>query len=230
MKNTKHPRWITKFLTTQEIESVSEAVKNAEKTTSGEIVPVIVKKSSSTGHLPYLITCLFIILFLAVEGFNFLGSQFKIHFSGEWSVVGLYLSLFILIAIVFGISYRLANVSCVQRFLLLDKEKTEQVHKRALLEFYLNHVTQTKLKTGILIFISLMERQTVVIGDEAISKKIPESTWQEIVSVIINSIKNNQTADGLKSAIEKCGNILSLHFPNQQKNPNELQNNLIIKD
>jgi putative membrane protein len=221
MKQSNYPKWIYKFLSEKEIASISEVVGHAEKTTSGEIVPIIVKKSSSVGHLPMLLTSLFLVLFLIMNGLEFLNSH---------AAFGPYIAMILLTVLFYLISYKLSGWMCVQRFFTSKVDRSESVHKRALLEFYLNHVTQTEAQTGILIFISLMERQTVVLGDEAISKKIPPETWQEIVDMIVHSIGHNKTAEGLKSAIQKCGDILSLHFPHQSKNPNELGDQLIIKE
>jgi putative membrane protein len=230
MKKTDYPKWIYKFLSKSEIDSVSEIVALSEKTTSGEIVPLIVRRSSSIRHLPMLLTSLFLILFFILNGHETLIYEFKIHFFNSLSIIGPYISLILVTVIFYIISLKLSEFMCVQRFFISKVEQSENVHKRAFLEFYLNHVTQTEFKTGILIFISLMERQTVVLGDETISKKLPAETWQEIVDLIIKSVQHNKTAEGLKSAIEKCGQILSQHFPEQSKNPNELDNQLIIKD
>lgn len=230
MIDMKYPNWIYKFLSEQEINSVSETVKKAESKTSGEIVPVIVRRSSSVRHLPTLLTCLLLILFFLLNGFNFLDHEFKIYFSNIFAVIGPYVALSILTGVFYLISLKLTCSKCIQRLLISEEEMSTQVGERALLEFYLNHVTKTEFKTGILIFISLMERQTVVLGDEAISKKIPKETWQEIVGLIVNAVKENKTAEGLKTAITKCGEILSQHFPSQPKNPDELENHLVIKD
>ncbi len=230
MVDMKYPKWIYNFLSEQEIDSVAQTVKKAESKASGEIVPVIVRRSSSIGHLPILLTSLFLILFFLINGFNFIDHEFKIYFSNIFAVIGSYIALAVLTGLFYLVSLKFTCLKWVQRLLLSDQEMSVQVGERALLEFYLNHVTKTEFKTGILIFISLMERQTIVLGDEAISKKIPKEAWQEIVSIIIRSVKENKTAEGLKSAINKCGEILSQHFPSEAKNPDELDNHLVIKD
>lgn len=230
MVDMKYPNWIYKFLSQEEIESISHAVQEAESKTSGEIVPVIVKRSSSVGHLPILITTLLLLGFFVSGCFEVLDHEFKLHFSNILGISGAYISLLPIFIIFYLISLKLSELQVVQRVLISDMDKAAQVHKRALLEFYLNHVTKTEYKTGIIIFISLMERQTVVMGDEAISKKLPAETWQKIVDKIISAIKENKTAEGLKSAISNCGEILSQNFPDKVKNPNELENHLVIKD
>ena len=226
----KQSKWISKFLSEQEISSITDTVKNAESKTSGEIVPVIVRRSSSVGHIPVLLTSLLVVLFFLLNGFNFLDHEFKIYFSNSLAIIGPYLALTVLTALFYFISLKLSCCNCIQRFFITDEDMSSQVSERAMLEFYLNHVTKTEFKTGILIFISLMERQTIVMGDEAVSKKIPKETWQEIVNLIVQAIKENKTSEGLKSAIAKCGEILSQHFPSQPKNPDELENHLVIKE
>lgn len=228
--NMKQPKWIQKFLSTSEIESVIDVIKHAETKTSGEIVPIIVRRSSSVAHLPFLITCLLLILCLLMNGHNFLDYEFKLYFSNSFALFGSYLALGLITVLFYFVSLKLSSIACIQRFLISDAERSAQVSERALLEFYLNHVTKTEFKTGILIFVSLMERQTIVLGDEAISQKITKETWQEIVNMIIESIKEDKTSVGLKNAIIRCGEILNQHFPSSSKNPNELENHLIIKE
>lgn len=225
-----YPKWIQNFLSDQDIDSIVSVVKHAEAKTTGEIVPIIVRRSSSINHLPILITGTLLLSFLLLNGLNFLDYEFKLYFSNQLAVFGSYLALGLIALLFYFLSLKLSQIKSVQRFFISKAEQDARVNERALLEFYLNHVTKTEFKTGILIFISLMERQTVVLGDEAISQKISKETWQEIVDLIIASIKEDKTAVGLKKAIIRCGEILAQHFPSQTKNPNELENHLIIKE
>ena len=102
----KQSNWISKFLSEQEISSITDAVKNAESKTSGEIVPVIVRRSSSVGHIPVLLTSLLVVLFFLLNGFNFLDHEFKIYFSNFLAVLGPYIALTILTALFYFVSLK----------------------------------------------------------------------------------------------------------------------------
>ncbi len=222
--------WIHKFITPLEVESVSKAVALAEQTTAGEIVTVIVRRSSYVGHVQAFGTLLLLLIFLFLEGFEFIKYEFSLHFSNQLALIGPHLVLLVLVAIFWLAASSLKEVQWIQRILIPLKDQQEQVEKRALLEYYLNHVTQTEKKTGILIFISLMERKTVVLADESISEKLSPETWTGIVDIIVEGVKNKKTAEGLIHAIANCGKILAEHVPTYSGNQNELANHLIIKD
>jgi putative membrane protein len=101
---------------------------------------------------------------------------------------------------------------------------------RAFSEFCHQQISNTNKHTGIFIFVSLMERQVVVLADWGIASKLPETTWNEVVQLIISKIKIGKPTEGLISGIHRCGEILSQHFPPNGHNKNELSNRLIIKE
>lgn len=223
-------KWVHSFLTPEQIEEISQLVQEMEKKTSGEIVPIIVRRSSAIRYIPGVITSLLLIIFFALQIFNLIATGFAFYFSNIFAILGPYILLFFIAAFFYFCSLFLTRFKWVQRLFVPDLDKLESVQQRAYNEFYLNHVAKTSQRTGIMIFISLMEQQTIVMADEAISKKLPPNTWQEIVDIIVNAVKSKNTANGLKDAIKMCGQILSEHFPIQPGDKNELSNKLIIKD
>jgi putative membrane protein len=216
----KHPKWCLKFISPSGIHSVSNAVKAAEEKTSGEIIPMIVRRSSALGHLGiqlFTVACLLeTLLYIALEKWSHLQHP-------AWPVM-------FLVAFSWPISEFLARIQCLQRLFTIPAEQTSQVHARATLEFFSSGFQKTKAHTGVLIFLSLMERKCVVLADEGIASKLPNEIWQNVVDKIISGIAKGKTSDGLIAGIEECGRILSEHFPIKGKHVNEISNQLIIKD
>lgn len=209
-----------KFLTDDEVKKVSAAVHNAEQQTSGEIVPMVVRRSSMVGHVPFqlysLVVIFILFLRLALDGADL---NWRLDLAaGVVGVLSVPLALW------------LSRSQHVQRWLIPKMDRDFEVLERAKLEFYESHIFQTQGQTGVLIFISLMEKQAVVLADKAISSKMPTETWQAVVDLIISGIQSGAPAAGLISAVEKCGHILAENFPIQPRDKNELPNDLIIKD
>lgn len=123
-----------------------------------------------------------------------------------------------------------ALVCGVWRYFVPPRIRQKLVLLRAELEFHRMHMHRTKARTGILIMASLHEREAVVLADEAIAKKLPAETWNEVIQILLAGIKAKDAASGFCNAIKKCGEILSLHFPAQNQNPDELSNRFIIKE
>lgn len=226
--------WSEQLLSKEQITRVSEAVGRAESKTRGEIVPMIVRRSSAIGHVK-IIAVLIILLLIAT--LDVLGT----HYSSDLTVffyekAELDFSKFLFWFTTVGallaipISYYLSKCASVQRHLTPNEDLEFEVVERAQLEFYWKNIQKTEERTGILIFLSLMERQCVVLADKGISSKLPKETWDNLVKIVVDGIKKNQASEGLIEAINKCGAILAEHFPAEGANPNELPNQLIVKE
>lgn len=212
--------WIYKYLSEEEIKKIEDTIARVEESTSGEIVPVIVKRSSTVGHVPLTLTLLITLLLVIAE----------LPFSDWlWVTPWVYLWPFLLVAIYY-ISHVLGKILWIQKILVPEKDEVDQVHQRAHLEFFANKVNRTKHGTGILIFVSVMEQKVVILADEGISKKLPEDTWNDVLVQLRGNLRHKQWAKGFVEAIESCGEHLKTHFPNGTTNDNELKNHLVIRD
>lgn len=202
--------WINRFLNESDLTAIRSAVAEAEKTTSGEIVPMIVKSSSTTGHV-FPILALF---FVALNGW-LLGY--------EWLAL-------IVSAGLIGLAYFLSRSSFFQRLLTTREDQEIQVHRRAELEFLELGLDKTAGKTGILIFVSLLEHRIVVLADKAINEKVAKETWSELVSELTTAIKAHQVHDGFIKAVHHCAEILKPHFPIHPNDLNEIRDHLVVKE
>lgn len=215
----KH-NWLKSYLSDTDIKSISKAIHDAELNTSGEIVTMVVSRSSTIGHVPLLLTLVFTVLFLVCEMSRPLLNWLLLPY-WTWPLV---------IFLFYFISIPLSKIAFLQRWFTSQSDLTAQVLRRAQLEFFTNGVNKTKRSTAILIFLSIMERQAVVLADEAIAKKLPAHTWQDEIDVILSAIKQGHLANGLVQAIKQAGENLQQQFPAHKKNENELSNELLIKD
>lgn len=218
--NRQWPSWAKGFVTPEEAQKISETVAKVETKTAGEIVPMIVHRSSVIGHIPMLLTLAFLVTLLVFEvpHMNFFSGL-----SRAWL-------LFLISGLCFGISIPLSRLAWVQRLMVSQADQIFEVEERALLEFYQAGISSTRGQTGILIFLSLMERKAVVLADEAISKKLPQEVWSQICKDLVECIKKGKTAEGLNQAVLRSGELLAQHFPHGPQNDNELSNHLILKE
>ena len=89
---------------------------------------------------------------------------------------------------------------------------------------------RTRSATGVLIYISLYKRLVRILGDDAINEKLEDKDWDDICRTVIPGIRDRRAAEGLREAIQKCGILLSEHFPIQPGDQNELFKELKIVD
>jgi len=212
-------KWAKKFIQEQDAKEIAEKVTFIERQTSGEVVPMIVRRSSSLGHVPFVI-------FFFLCAFFF----YMIHiFSLEWmgSIETPYL---VVVGGALIFTYGLSQWTWIQRILVTRSDQIDQTWLRAQVEFYGLGINRTNGSTGVLLFVSLMERRALILADEEINKKVDPGYWQEILDDLILKMKVAKTKEGFLEALDRVGAVLAEHFPIEANDVNELKNRLIIKD
>lgn len=212
-----------KFLNKQDREKIENAVKEAEKHTSGEIVPMIVSRSY---HYPMSDV-------IGGISFAFPLSLILTYFIGGWLWIGDFnLWLFLgIIAILFTVFHQIIRRSRgLKRLFISEREIDEEVEEAAITSFFREGLYRTRDETGILILISVFERKVWMLADRGINEKVKPGQWDEIVGMIIEGIKNNKQADAICKAVDEIGRILREHFPIKADDTNELKNLIVEGD
>jgi putative membrane protein len=87
--------------------------------------------------------------------------------------------------------------------------------------FYEAGIANTSAENGLLIYLSLLERQMEVIADRGILKAIPALKWNHAVFEL-KDIARDADPDKLIAALREVGILLAEHVPATGDNPNEL--------
>jgi putative membrane protein len=202
-----------KFFSEAEQERIRQAVVAAESRTAGEIVPMIVSSSDRYTEVELLgvITGLFLGM-LAEWVWSY---PWGSHFFNLWPIIGATLGFLI------------CRIPAVKRQLAAKNHVAEAVHDRCLAAFTEHGLHYTRDHTGILILVSFLEHRVEVLADRGINMKVEPGTWDEIVRNLTAGIKSGRACDAFCTAIERCGEILSTHFPRQDSDLDELPNRLL---
>ena len=203
-----------------DLKMIAEAVQKAELKTSGEIVPIIYDKCSNTS---------FIFPFLFLFFFGVWHSLQDTYFPVNYWEGNLLIQVGLPPILSGVLAFVLSRWQPVQRLLVFKRRREKVVQDRAELEFYRCGIPQTKEKTGILLFVSLMERYSVVLADKTISEKLPPDTWNEVLLLLNSRMSSQNLAKGFVPAIEKCGELLAVHFPRKSDDQDELANYPILR-
>lgn len=185
----------------EELERIKAAVKQAESKISGEIVPVFVEKSGHYTIANYRAGILgaTAVFFLIVLFDRYVPS------------LAVYDPVLILVLVILGglIGALKANyIPFVKRMMLSQVYMDQSTRKRAESAFLQEEVFNTRLRTGIMIFISFFEHEVIVMADKGISKEVDQKEWDAIVRTIIEHVKKDKIVDGIEKAILRCGEIL----------------------
>ena len=210
-----------RFLTVAEQDQVTAVVREVEKTTSGEIAPMIVSRSHGYPMAAAMCSTL-LSLPLALLLTDFVGSHIWIGRQNIW----MFLLFFI---VLYAPIYTLAlRTDRMKRYFLNQRLVESEVQEAALAAFYSEGLYKTKDENGILLFISILEQKVWILADSGINKKIDKAEWDTVVTDLIIGIKSGERCEAMCAAIRRIGQILQTHFPYQENDRDELHN-LIIR-
>lgn len=213
-------KWCSGYLKETDAEKIKQAVVAAESTTSGEIVPMIVRRSSTVGHIPLLLLSITVAVYYVAGGPDLSQQLFGDHL---WVY-------FLDVALLLAVTVLGSRLPLIQRLLTPMADQSSQVEARAIIEYYESNIQKTKGATGILIMVSLLEHRAVVLADKAINEKVSKDTWEKVCNELVAGIKSRNLGAAMAQAIESCGRIMTPHFPIQPDDTNELKNHLVIKE
>ena len=214
-------------MTESELSRIKEAVAEAEQRTSGEIVPYIVERSDRYDITIWRGASLFAMLSICVAGFTYMLYE---GWGLAWLYTGQGMAFLILAAGAIG-ALAGAFIQPLKRLLAGSNLLARTVHHRAMRAFVEEEVFNTRDRTGILLFISLLEHRIEVLGDEGINRRVTAEDWTEVILKIRNGIKSNKVAEGLIEAIATCGQLLERHGVEiQPDDTDELSNEVRFSD
>ena len=191
---------------------VTEAIRQAEAKTSGEIFCVSAQRSGDYRLAP-----------VAWAAMIALCVPLPLIFLTEWPETVIYLlQLVAFIVATVGLSLPPLRVRLVPQ-----RARHERAHIAAMRQFWAHGLHKTAQRTGVLIFASAAERYAEIIADAGINAKVTPEVWRNAVAALIAGVKDGQTADGFIAAIEQCGAVLAQHFPPHDVNPDELSDRLV---
>lgn len=110
--------------------------------------------------------------------------------------------------------------------LFLWPRRKEAVHERALIEFHRMGISGTTGRTGVLLYLSLAERQAEIVADRAIDEKVTTGTWQQIIDRMIAGIRERRMTAAVAGAVREIALPLATHFPRKPDDVNELPDNV----
>jgi putative membrane protein len=202
------------FFSAAEKERIRRAVAEAETRSSGEIAIMVVPESDRYREAEYLGA-------LLLAGLIAVVAAIALHHVTIWTYIPLVCLLFYPALLLFRSFPRLKLSFAGPR------RQAEAVRERALSAFYEKGLYRTREETGILIFISLLERKVWILGDRGINEKIQPGYWEALAGGLAAGIRSGRAADALCSVVAGCGGELSHHFPRRPDDRNELSDEIL---
>jgi len=203
-----------KFFTKEEREKVKKATMDAELHTTGEIAVVMVDHSSQY-------------IEAEVIGGIFLGSLISLVLT----VVFFHSSIWVYIPLTFVLyfpSHVLFRKAPALKVAFVGKRKMERaVKERAIRSFYEKGLYRTKDHTGVIFFLSLLERKVWVLADKGIHEKITQPTLNRFARMVSSGVREGRACDALCETIQGIGGLLAKYYPGTTGDIDELTDEVI---
>ena len=89
-------------------------------------------------------------------------------------------------------------------------------------------VWDTADNSGILIYVQLADRHVEILADRGIAAKVPQAEWDALCRRMEAAFRDAQWREGALAAVAGANELLALHFPASEHNPNELPDRPLI--
>jgi putative membrane protein len=204
------------FLTEGEKEQIKVTIIGVEARTVGEVATVVVDQSSDYGEAEII-------------GGVFIGSLVSLiitalfFHASVWAFIPVAFLLFLPARLLFQ------KVPELKAALISKTRKEKAVKEKAVKAFYERGLYKTKKHTGVLFFVSLLERKVWVLADQGIHGKIHQETLNRFAGMVSKGIQEGKAADALCGAITGMGELLWEYYPITDADTDELPNTVICE-
>jgi len=223
---------VMRHLSPEDEEIVTAAVARAEQDSDGEIVTIVASRSDAYHDvaLHYAVLAMLIVpakLALLPKAWIDRAATLLLGWNGEFDRRALMVVLFVLLTLAFLIVRLILAFMPLRMALTPGRTKSRRVHRRAVELFRASCELKTRGRTGILIYLSLLERRAEIVADKAIADQVEPEIWGEAMAALVDGVKAGEPGQGMASAVEKVGEVLKRILPPRPTKPDELPNRVI---
>ena len=210
---------------------VTAAVEAAEAQTAGEIVTAVAERSDAyhDAALHWAVLAMLAVPAAFALRPGWATAMCELVADG-WTALPAgapYLLVLILSALVFLLVRLLLAAMTLRMALTPGATRTRRVRRQALALFRVGAERRTRGRTGVLIYLSLLERRAEIVADSAIHDRVDEGVWGEAMAALLTDVRRGCPADGMIAAIGLVGAVLAEHFPRERNDINELPDRLV---
>ena len=114
------------------------------------------------------------------------------------------------------------QIDPLHRLLTSRRVRAERVRIAAQSTFFENGVRLTSERTGVLIYLSLLERAAHVVADTGVIEAVDAGEWERACAAIDRALAGEEDGLAVAAAIAALGDVLEPALPRSQFDVNEL--------
>jgi putative membrane protein len=204
------------FFTGEERAKITETTRDVESRTIGEVVVMVVDSSDLYKETE-------------VIGGVFIGSLMSLILTVSFLHSSLWSYILLSFVFFFPSMFIFKKIPVLKTAFIGPKRKEHAVMQGAIRAFYEKGLYKTKQQTGVLFFLSLLERKVWVLADKGIYKKIEQETLNKFAKSVSQGIRDGRACDALCEAIRESGELLVKHFPITPDDTDELSDEVMTE-
>lgn len=197
------------FFAREARERVAQAVKDIESRTSAEVVVSVARCSQAYRDVDYLVgaALAFVVLLLLV----FLPQPFLAQT----------MPVDMLVAFVLG-AWISSGLWGLKRRLIRRRRRDEAVFTAACAAFVRLGISRTSGRTGLLVYLSMLERHVAVVPDIGVDTVALGPAWDQALAAMNTALGHGADFDGFLGALGTLGPLLGQALPRAEDDVNEL--------
>jgi putative membrane protein len=215
----------------EQIGRINEAIVEAESHTSAEIVPVLATASGRYDR-PEDMVGLWFGLALAAAAYLLVPDAQEA--SNEWGGTSPIWKLIIVLGcMVAGFvagAVAGSNIAWLRRLCTPRRQMSDEVQSRARAVFFDNRIHRTSGGTGLLVYVSLYERQAALIADETVVEELGRRALDELCDELTSALRAGDVAAAICQSLASAGQRLGGVLPRAADDVNELPDLLVTLD
>ncbi|HEX6094981.1 MAG TPA: hypothetical protein VF432_01555 [Thermoanaerobaculia bacterium] len=188
------------------MEAITEAIRELERCSCAEVVVEVRARSGSYAHADARFASLVAFLALLVLLFS------------PWTFAPVWVAIDVAIVWFVALFVRSDNA---RRLMTTRKDRETQVRNAAAAAFHDRGVANTSGETGVLVYLSAMERRLELLADRGILESVPSLEWNRLAD---EARKRNATPETLADVVRALTPLLEKHLPVREGDVDELCN------
>lgn len=196
---------------------IESAIADFEANVDFELVPVLCERSSYVEHITWFISLILVVLFIGLIDY---------FLQNSWASRTVYYLVAVLLAVVLG--HIIDKSDMIDRFFISKHERQRQVFEKAQRIFFLKRLNETKSHHALLLYVSIMERQIVILPDPLMKLEGLSILQEKLLAIVQTNFAKKKFEEGFLEAIQYLKMELAPRFPQTRKDhENQLSNKLI---
>jgi putative membrane protein len=186
---------------------IGDAVRDAESRTAAELVVEIRARSGSYEHADARFAAALALVSLAVLVFM------------PWNVPPVAVLIDPIVVYAAGVVIARRSAA-IRRLFTRPRERQQVVRTQAAALFFERGVANTTDETGLILYVSLLERRIEVLADRGVLRKVAPNDWNAALAALRS--ERPLDADAVIEAIRTLGAVLERAVPAEATNVDEL--------